>query len=163
MGPISAPELLGTLHSITQFDCGKPPLNRWLLRYALQNQQSRASRTYVVQSDNRVVGYYSLATASIQRQAAHRSMRHGEPDPIPAILLAQLAVDQEYKSHGIGSGLLRDAFFRAQQVSEIIGARVLLLDAFDEEAKQFYLGKGFRQSPLDEMQLMHSLIFQIPA
>lgn len=113
----------------------------------------------MVQSDNRVVGYYSLATASIQRQATHRSMRHGEPDPIPAILLAQLAVDQEHRGQGIGSGLLRDAFFRAQQVSEIIGARVLLLDALDEEAKQFYLARGFRQSPLDEMQLMHSLIF----
>jgi hypothetical protein len=54
---------------------------------------------------------------------------------------------------------MRDAFFRAQQVSEIIGARVLLLDALDEEAKQFYSSRGFRQSPLDEMQLMHSLFF----
>jgi len=159
MGPISAPELIATHHSIAQFDCGKPPLNRWLLSYALKNQESRASRTYVVQSDNRVVGYYSLATASIQRQSAHRSMRHGEPDPIPAILLAQLAVDQEFTGKGIGSGLLRDAFFRSQQVSEIVGARVLLLDALDDKAKQFYLAKGFKQSPLDEMQLMHSLIF----
>lgn len=159
MGPISAPELITAHHSIAQFDCGKPPLNRWLLSYALQNQESRASRTYVVQSDNRVVGYYSLATASIQRQSAHRSMRHGEPDPIPAILLAQLAVDQEFAGNGIGSGLLRDAFFRSQQVSEIVGARVLLLDALDDEAKQFYLAKGFKQSPIDEMQLMHSLIF----
>jgi len=161
MGSISAPELITTHHSISRFDCGKPPLNRWLLNYALQNQESRASRTYVVQSNNRVVGYYSLATASIQRQAAHRSLRHGEPDPIPAILLAQLAIDREYKGQGIGSGLLRDAFFRAQQISEIAGARVLLLDALDEESKQFYLAKGFRQSPVDEMQLMHSLIFQI--
>ena len=159
MGPISAPELLATHHSITRFECGKPPLNRWLFNFALQNQESRASRTYVVQSENRVIGYYSLATASIHRQAAHRTLRHGEPDPIPAILLAQLAVDQEYKSRGIGSGLLRDAFFRAQQVSEIAGARVLLLDALDEEARQFYMAKGFRQSPLDTMQLMHSLIF----
>lgn len=159
MGSISAPELLATHHSIAGFDCGKPALNRWLFDYALQNQESRASRTYVVQSENRVVGYYSLATASIHRQDAHRSLRHGEPDPIPAILLAQLAVDREYKGQGIGSGLLRDAFLRSQQVSEIAGARVLLLDALDNEAKHFYLAKGFRQSPLDEMQLMHSLIF----
>jgi GNAT superfamily N-acetyltransferase len=85
-------------------------------------------------------------------------MRHGEPEPIPAILLAQLAVDQEFTGKGIGSGLLRDAFLRSQQVSEIVGARVLLLGALDDEAKQFYLAKGFKQSPLDEMQLMHSLI-----
>jgi len=53
--------------------------------------------------------------------------------------------------------LLRDAFFRAQQITETIGARLMLLDAIDEEAKQFYLAKGFRQSPMDELVLMCSL------
>jgi GNAT superfamily N-acetyltransferase len=158
MGKISAPELLSAKHSITHFDCGKSPLNRWLVAFALQNQESRASRTYVVQLESRVVGYYALATASIHRQSAHRAHRHGEPDPIPAILLGQLAVDQNFHGLGIGSGLLRDAFFRAQQVTEIAGARIILLDAIDEEARQFYLAKGFKQSPMNDMLLMHSLI-----
>lgn len=158
MGTISAPELLTAQHSIAQFDCGKPALNRWLLNFALNNQENRASRTYVVQSEGLVIGYYALAMASIRRNAAHRAFRHGEPDLIPAILLGQLAVDLSSQGHGLGSGLLRDAFFRAQQVSAIAGARVLLLDAIDAEAKQFYLAQGFRQSPVDEMQLMHSLI-----
>ena len=157
MGQVGAPEPLGPQHSIDQFDCGKPPLNRWLFTFALANQASRTSRTYVVQAQGRVVGYYSLATASIERARAHRALRHGEPDPIPAILLGQLAVDLAYSGKGIGSALLRDAFFRAQRITETIGARLMLLDAIDEEAKQFYLAKGFRQSPMDEHVLMCTL------
>lgn len=157
MGAISAPELLSTDHQISGFDCTKPPLNRWLFKYALKNQETKDSRTYVVHVDGRVVGYYSLATASIQRRSATRAFRHGAPDPIPAILLGQLAVDQGHAGQGVGSGLLRDAFFRAQQVSEMVGARILILDALDDDAVNFYLHRGFKRSPIDPMLLMHSL------
>jgi GNAT superfamily N-acetyltransferase len=144
-------------HDLSRFDCGKPLLNRWLSVHALANQQTRDSRTYVVCIQRQVLAYYSLATASIERQAAARKFRHGAPDPIPAILLGQLAVHKEHTGQGIGSGLLKDAFLRAYQVSELVGARLILLDAMDDEAKKFYLHRGFRQSPLNPMVLMHSL------
>lgn len=111
----------------------------------------------MVCEQRQVLAYYSLATSSIERQAAARKFRHGAPDPIPAILLGQLGVNKEHAGQGIGSGLLKDAFLRSYQVSEIVGARVILLDALDDEAKKFYLHRGFRQSPLNPMVLMHSL------
>jgi len=111
----------------------------------------------VVCRQRQVLAYYSLATASIERQAAARKFRHGAPDPIPAILLGQLAVDKKHAGQGIGSGLLKDAFLRSYQVSELVGARIILLDALDGAAKEFYLKRGFRQSPLNPMVLMHSL------
>ncbi len=157
MGAISPPELLTSRHSVEQFNSGRPSIDRWLKKHGLSNQESRASRTYVVCASKRVVGYYALSAASIERQDAHRSLRHGEPDPIPAILLGRLGVDREFQGQGVGSGLLRDAFFRAQQVSESVGARLLLLDALDDAAKAFYVKMGFKQSPIDKLQLMHSL------
>ena len=116
----------------------------------------------MVCEQHEVLAYYSLATASIVHQAAARKFRHGAPDPIPAILLGQLAVNKEHTGQGIGSGLLKDAFLRSYQVSELIGARIILLDALDDEAKQFYLHRGFRQSPLNPMVLMHSLTLRNP-
>jgi GNAT superfamily N-acetyltransferase len=157
MGAISPPELLTADHDLSRFDCGKPPLNRWLSDHAMANQQTRDSRTYVVCEQREVLAYYSLATASIERQAAARKFRHGAPDPIPAILLGKLAVNKEHAGQGIGSGLLKDAFLRSYQVSELVGARIILLDALDDEAKKFYIQRGFRQSPLNPMVLMHSL------
>jgi GNAT superfamily N-acetyltransferase len=111
----------------------------------------------VVCEQHQVLAYYSLATASIERQAAARKFRHGAPNPIPAILLGKLAVNKEDAGQGIGSGLLKDAFLRSYQVSELVGARIILLDALDDEAKKFYINRGFRQSPLNPLVLMHSL------
>lgn len=157
MGGLSPPKPLTAAHRIAGFDCGKPVLNRWLLERAMANQLSGDSRTYVVCASRRVVGYYALATASIERRAAPARLRQKAPEPIPAILLGRLAVDLHHAGRGIGSGLLKDAFLRARQVSSLVGARLMLLDALDGEARHFYLQRGFRPSPLDPLLLMHSL------
>jgi hypothetical protein len=59
------PVLLDKTHNTSGFDCGKPPLNNFLIKYALQNQLGGGARTYVMVRGNRVVGYYSLAPASV--------------------------------------------------------------------------------------------------
>ncbi len=59
------------------------------------NQKSGASRTWVAVDDpgNRVVAYYASATASVLRSAATGRAARNQPEDIPAILLARLAVD----------------------------------------------------------------------
>jgi hypothetical protein len=42
------------------FDCGSEELNRFLIRFALPNQQANASQTYLALSDQTVVGFYTL-------------------------------------------------------------------------------------------------------
>ena len=51
-------------HAIDAFDCGREALNRFLIRYALQNQQAGASQSYVALADEEIVGYYTLALPS---------------------------------------------------------------------------------------------------
>jgi hypothetical protein len=44
-----------TSHDVTGFSCGNEPLDRWLVRYAGQNQRRDAARTFVaVTTDQRV-------------------------------------------------------------------------------------------------------------
>ena len=43
-------------HDLTRFDCGKSALNDWLVRYAWQNQQADAAKTYVACRANQVAG-----------------------------------------------------------------------------------------------------------
>ena len=64
---LSAPEKLSTAHDLSQFQCGEPELDDWLKRRALHNEESGASRTYVVRTGRKVVGYYALAAGA----AAH--------------------------------------------------------------------------------------------
>ena len=61
---ICAPEKLTTAHDLSQFECGELELDDWLRRRAIQNEESGASRTYVVCIGRQVVGYYALAAST---------------------------------------------------------------------------------------------------
>jgi len=152
---LRAPEPLAAAHLVAEFECGESSLDEWLKRRALANQQSGASRTFVVaDQDGRVHGYYAMAAGAVSHQQATSGVRRNMPDPVPVMVLARLAVDQ--RAHGIklGAALLRDAVNRAVTVSHNAGVRALLVHALDERAKQFYEHYGFQQSPQHPMTLM---------
>ena len=153
---LRGPELLGPDHVVEGFDCGTAPLNDWLIRRALANQRSGASRAWVVSDDDaqRVVAYYASATASILRSAATKRAARNQPDDIPAILLARLAVDQDFAGRGLGAALLKHFVLKALEVAAVIGARILLVHAQDDQARQFYLHHDFEPSPIDDLSLM---------
>ncbi len=152
-----APRHLTSLHDVSAFDCGVPALDDWLKRRALANESARASRTYVVVSGERVVGYYALATGAIVQAAATGRVRRNMPEPIPVMVLGRLAVDRSRRGEGLGSALLRDALLRTLAAAETVGVRAMVLHAISEEAKRFYLHHGFVESPLDPMTLMVAL------
>ena len=152
-GPVGSPQHLTSDHDVSAFDCAVPELNDWLKRRALQNEGSRASRTFVVTSDGRVVGYYALATGAIAHAATTGRVRRNMPEPIPVMVLVRLAVDRAHQGTGLGSALLRDALLRTLAVAEAVGIRAILLHAISEEARRFYLHHGFAESPADPMMI----------
>ena len=154
---VGAPQHLTSAHDVSTFDCGVPELDDWLQRRALHNEASRASRTFVVVSEERVVGYYALATGSVAHAAATGRIRRNMPDPVPVMTLARLAVDKAFQGSGLGSALLRDAMLRTLQAAQIAGIRAVLLQAVSEDARKFYTHHGFSESPIDPMIMMISL------
>jgi predicted N-acetyltransferase YhbS len=77
--------------------------------------------------------------------------------PVPAILLARLAVDHRHQRVGLGRSLLQDVLLRCLEAAEAIGVRVLLVHAKHEAAKAWYLQFGFEESPTDPLHLMMML------
>jgi GNAT superfamily N-acetyltransferase len=154
---IRAPEKLRADHDVSLFDCGEVALDDWLRRRALQNEESGASRTYVVCAGKRVVGYYALAVGSVAHGEAPGRVRRNMPDPVPVMILGRLAVDWNYHGQNIGAGQLRDAVLRTLQAADIAGIRALLVHAISEPAKRFYEKWGFVVSPVDPMTLMITL------
>jgi GNAT superfamily N-acetyltransferase len=160
---VSAPKLhapvpLRAEHDLSGFSCQHESLNSWLVKRALANAASGASRTYVVCSGERlVVGYYALAAGSLSTIAAPSRVRRNMPDPVPLVVLGRLAVDSAWTGRGIGSGLLKDTVLRSLQAAELIGVRALLCHALDQQAKAFYLKHGFVESPLDPLTLFLGL------
>jgi GNAT superfamily N-acetyltransferase len=150
---LAAPAPLTTAHNVEPFDCGISSLDAWLKQQALKSEASGASRTYVVYAGNTVVGYCCLAAGAVVRAEAPKPMQRNMPDPIPVMVLGRLAVDRAYQDQGIGSALLRDAILRVLQAADIAGIKAILVHAVSEEAKGYYLSKGFRESPIEPMTL----------
>lgn len=119
-------------HGLDTFDCGRETLNRFLIRYALQNQQAGASQTYIALADEEVAGYYTLVVGQVEYSDAPERLTKGlAHHPVPIMLLARLAVATSWQGKGLGSGLLKDALLRTLQAADIAGIR-----AFGVHAKQ---------------------------
>jgi GNAT superfamily N-acetyltransferase len=154
---LSQPTPLDDTHDVSLFDCGEPSLNDWLVRRALGNQTSGASRTFVVCRGVFVVGYYALAAGAVASSGAPGRIRRNMPDPIPMAVLGRLAVDRSLHGQGVGRALLRDAVLRTVQASAAIAVRGILVQALNEDAARFYRACGFVPSPGDPMVLMATL------
>src|SRR5205809_960816 len=123
----SAPRPIRAQDDVSGFDSGNQALDAWLRERALRNDREDASRTYVVGGGSRVIAYYSLAAAAVPHAHATGRSRRNMPDPIPAMLLARLAVDVTFQGRQVGANLLRDAIRRTLGAAEIAGIRVLLV------------------------------------
>lgn len=159
MGRVTAPEPLSTSHLLTEFVSGEAVLDDWLKQRGLKNQALGAARTFVVckTETKQVVGFYSLATGSVNHVEATGSLRRNMPDPIPVIILARLAVDFSFRGQGLGADLLHDGVLRCYRVAENIGVRAIMVHALTEEAKKFYLHHGFKASQTQERTLFLKL------
>ena len=154
IGGPQPPVPIAPSHRLEGFNCGEPTLDEWLTRRALKNQETGASRTYVVCDDERVIAYYSLAAGAVTQSAATGKVRRNMPEPNPVMILGRLAVDNQCKGLGLGRALLRDAMLRTVQAADLIGIRAILVHAISDSARTFYLANGFKESPLDPMMLM---------
>ncbi|MET0602919.1 MAG: GNAT family N-acetyltransferase [Baekduia sp.] len=156
MAWFSDPAPLAPGHATKDFDCGVESLNLWLKKHAIQARAIGSARTFVVSDtrQQRVVGYYALTAASITHEEATARTAKGMPrHPIPAALLARLAIDKSVQGHGVGAWLLLDAMLRTMAAAESVGIRVLLVHAIDDAARGFYEHHGFEASPTDRRNL----------
>jgi hypothetical protein len=147
---------LGEQHDLGSFACGVQALDGWLRNHALEADHKGTARTYVWSSqDGLVIAYFSLAPHLVTRAQAPAKVGRGSPDQIPSILLARLALDSGYqhKPERFGGMLLVEALTVAVEVSKRGGGRLIVVDAIDLAASNFYLRHGFVGSP-DPNRLM---------
>lgn len=155
---LSAPEPITASHDVSGFSCGKPALDRWLKTRALSNQEKGFTAVIVVHDDNRVVGYYGLAPTAVLPNHLPRAIRTGQPpDPVPCLLLGQLATDERWIGQGIGTGLVKHALQRCVAAASLIGGRTLIVNAVDDEAASFWKRRGFIASKDDPLILFRSM------
>jgi GNAT superfamily N-acetyltransferase len=141
-------ERLDAHHNLSEFDSGNEDLDGWLRSHALPAHQMDSARTFVLTRNDRVVGYFSLTMGSVRRADAPARLVRGLPGyPIGMVLLARLAVDRPQQGKGLGALLLAEALRKAIVAGDAAAARLMVVDAIDDDAARFYERHGFIAAP----------------
>lgn len=155
---LSAPEPIDETHDLSRFTCGKPALDTWLKTRALSNHRKGFTAVMVVHDRQRVVGYYGLAPTAVIPSVLPRAIRTGQPpDPVPCLLLGQLASDLSWAGKGVGTGLLKHALIRSVAAARLVGGRALMVNGIDRDAADFWVRRGFMPSKADPLLLFRSM------
>ena len=129
-----------------QFDCGKEPLNNYILRNATKDVKAGACTCFIIKNDDEeVIGYYTLATESIPiEDAPHEFQKRIKYPYVPVILLGRLAIDKRHFGKGFGKLLLVNSLKRSLEVAKNhVGAVAVIVDPIDEDARRYYAKYGF--------------------
>ena len=119
-GVTAATQALADRRRFDAFDCGQTALKQFLQRHALVNQKANSAQSYVCCQGHAMVGFCSLAVGSVDpKDAPSRIMKGLAWHPVPAMILARLAVDKEHQPRGLGRALLKDALLRTAQAADI--------------------------------------------
>jgi predicted N-acetyltransferase YhbS len=156
MAEVTPPRPLRDSDNRHDFDCGRDSLNLWFHRHAWNNQAAGLTRTSVIcDSDSgEIVGYVALSAAQIEREHLPKSARRNRPDPIPAILLAQLAVDHRHQGRGLARSLIFYALTTAVNLAQALGCYCVVTHPLDDGLRSFYARFGFEELPFDPRRAM---------
>lgn len=140
-------EPLDRRHDRAHFNCRNSNLNEYLRKFARQNDDNNISKTFVaIDKQNVIKGYYCISTSEASFAELPEAIKKSLPQyPIPAALIGRLAIDKSVQGCGLGGRLLIDALVRIAGASEQIGIKVIVVDAIDEKAKEFYQHYGFEE------------------
>jgi GNAT superfamily N-acetyltransferase len=123
---------------VINFKSVNEDLNGFLKDDALKAHENMTSITYVCFWNRILVGFATLAAATIEVKHIDGPRIAGyTPNTYPCIRLARLAVDKNYEGRGIGPYLLLWAMGKFEKISKQIGCRYLTVDS-KRESMWFY-------------------------
>lgn len=143
------PATLGPEHDRSRFSCGEPTLDDWLRRYSGQNRRGNTAATWVIaDQDYRVAAYATLSMTAIDHSAAPGRLRKAAPDPVPALLVGRLAVDEAFTGFGVGTAMVRHLLATAAELNLSAACKAVVVSALHAPARRWWLKLGFQ--PFDD-------------
>lgn len=142
-------------HDRSRFASGDEALDEWLRRYAGQNRRRDTAATWVIaDAEDVVVAYATIAMSAIDRSSAPASVARQAPDPVPALLIGRLAVDQRDSRLGLGTALVAHVLATAVELNTKAACRAVVVNALHASARGWWEQLSFRSfDPADEQSL----------
>ena len=145
-------EPLGKLHDRGAFRCGVESLDNYLKMQASQDMRRKANAVFVLvpkHAPGEIAGYFTLCACGLAPGTTPEEARKHLPryPQVSATLLGRLAVKAELQGRGLGSILLAEALRKAYENAAVVGSSMVVADAIDERAAEFYRAHGFKRLP----------------
>ena len=148
--------LLTEDHTIKPFDCEDDDLNKFLFQEAMLYEKQSLATTFIIESTERTLGYYSLLTDSFRVEETDFSsksqykkfIRGLIPHPkrhlktIPSVKIGRLAVDKSCKGKGLGKIMIHTIISNCLILNDNQACRLITVDAY-KQAIPFYQRMGF--------------------
>lgn len=154
-------EPISRKHDRTAFDCADAALNEFLQRYARQNHDLGGAKTILAvdDADNKtILGFYSLAPGALAYADTPDTVRGGlAQHDVPGFRLARIATHVRWHGQGLGGQLLAAAARRCLRAAAEAGGVVLIIDAKNDRAAQWYAGYGAIALSLNPLTLVMPL------
>ncbi|MBV7532195.1 GNAT family N-acetyltransferase [Chitinophaga sp. sic0106] len=148
---------LEDINQLKSFDCGDEILNTFLTEKALEYHKSHLATTYILQSEQQIVAYFSIfcdclrirkedfpSGSSYKKFLAdllvHPKRHHRE---LPAIKIGRLAVSKKLQTGGMGRRIVDYVIALAIHQNAICACKVVVVDAY-RESISFYEKLGFK-------------------
>jgi GNAT superfamily N-acetyltransferase len=136
-------ERLTSDHDIDQFTSGNGDLDSWPRGAALTADRAGTARVRVWLDEANIVGYFAIVPHTMRRAELPPAVGRGAPNVVPGFLLARLALAERLHGRGHGGELLADALLATLDAIHVGGGRVIVVDAIDDNAHEFYQHFGF--------------------
>ena len=142
------------------FDCGNEDLNDFLFNDSKRYMKSRLAVTYIIESEDTTIGYFSLSNDKLTIREVDKSswrrikqlFSHSKHRcDYPAVKVGRLAVDKRYQGKDIGSDILN--FIKSMFVYENrTGCVFVTVDAL-RESLPFYMKNRFKCIDCKQIEL----------
>jgi GNAT superfamily N-acetyltransferase len=126
------------------FDCGRQPQNDFLYTRAWRDQKAGVSVTYLLYAKGILAGFVTVLASKIDLGPGERLPRVFWRE-VPAIKIAQLAVDRRFAGQGLGKLLVSFGIQLARRIRFDVGCRVVTLEA-QPDLVTWYEHQAFRAS-----------------
>lgn len=148
-------QLLNDHHGLEEFDSGEPSLDTWLKEHARRAAQQGTASTHVWVggTTNNVLAFYSVAPTQVARDVVSSAAAGGNRI-IPAYLVGRLALDRSLRGKKLGVQLLLDALEVIVTAASTSGGRLVVVDALNEDADDFYRRNSFAPTKTDGRLVM---------
>lgn len=148
-------EAIARSHDRQGFDCGDAAMNEFLRRYARQSHEQNASKTFCAidaTTPNRVLGFYTITPTAVAHEEVPGTMTRGlAQHEVAGFKLARIATDVGVAGAGLGGQLLAAAALRCLRIADEAGGVLLVIDAKNMRAAQWY--ESYGAEPLQDRPL----------